>query len=86
MIQDTNLGKYVFIQKQPDNQLVTEFKEVFADLYDNIENAFAHNVSSKSEGATEEEMLALHVQYDYILKSLENIKDAFVNLETGLTC
>lgn len=86
MIQDTDLGKHVFIQKQPDNQLVTEFKQIFADLYDNIENTFAHNVGSKADGATKEETLTLHVQYDYIIKSLENLKDAFVNLETGLTC
>ena len=86
MIQETNSGKYFFIQKQPDNQLVTEFKQIFADLYDDIENTFNDNVASKSEGATEEEMATLHVQYDYILKSLENLKDAFVNLETGLTC
>lgn len=86
MNEDLNLGKHVFIQKQPDNQLVTEFKEIFADLYDNIENTFAHNVGSKAEGATEEEMVTLHIQFDYIQKSLENLKDAFVNLETGLAC
>lgn len=86
MIQDTSLGKHMFIQKQPDNQLVTEFKQIFADLYDNIENTFNDNVASKAEDATEEELRTLHIQYDYIIKSLESLKDAFVNLETGLTC
>lgn len=79
-------GKDKFIQKQLDNQLVTDFRERFIELYDDITNTFENNVASKLDSATESEVKQIYVQYDYLLKSLDNIQDAFVNLETGLAC
>lgn len=79
-------GKDKFIQKQHDNQLVTDFRERFIELYDDITNTFENNVASKLDGATPDEVKQVYTQYDYLLKSLDNIQDAFVNLETGLAC
>lgn len=86
MNNDILKGEDVLIQKQPDNQLVTELRELVVELYDTASDAFYHNVVSAIDGGTEEEFKAAAAKYEYLLKSLESLKEAFVNLETAFSC
>lgn len=85
-MQDTYTAEKVFVQQQVDNQLVTELKDKFVELYEAIEDTYVNNVFSKSELATEEELLTLHIQYDYVRKSLDSLTESFVNVQSALSC
>lgn len=78
-------GRDVFIQKQADNQLITDLRNAFIEIYDTCFDAFNNNVLSLADDASDEEYRMAAAKYDYIVKGLEFLKDSFLNIETAFS-
>ena len=76
-------SKHAFIQKDPSNQVVTELKEAYQDLYDAIVNKYQESLPDEPIETDEQFLKASykHLSFNEALRALE---DSFLRTESAL--
>lgn len=76
-------SKYAFIQKDPSNQVVTELKEVYQDLYEAILNKYSESCPDINI-ESDEEFFNMSYKYEHLYEALRALQLSFLRTESAL--
>lgn len=75
--------KHAFIQKDFSNQVVTQLKEAYRDLYAGILQKYEESLEDVNI-ETDNQFFSLSYKHDHLCEGLKDLQNSFLKIESAL--